>query len=216
MSDTISSPGVVLTIQSKHRTFTPAQFIAAFRGREFVETQVTAQISANPHAPPMQTTMYSKDDLLVFFNDSENLVRFHILNTLDAAKYRKEVQSILASLNFGRSSTASMMVACTATIVGQLSPTQCLTTLIDSKAIGALQEIHGHEEIAVTSVRFSQYTDPNESLTVSIEPLLSDPTGTYFVAVEQVTTSLEKFNEFLDKIGGGMIQKIVEGVEKRG
>lgn len=75
--------------------------------------------------------------------------------------------------------------------------------------------MHGHEEIAVTSVRFSQYTDPNESLTISIEPLLSDPNGTYFVAIEQATTSLEKFNEFLDKIGSGMIQKIVEGVEKR-
>lgn len=216
MSDALSSPGIVLTIQSKHRTFTPAQFISAFRGREFVETPVTAQVSVNPQAPPIQTTMYSKDDLLVFFNDSENLVRFHILNTLDATKYRQEVQSILASLNFGQSSTASMMVACTATITGRLSPTQCLTTLINSKAVGALRQMHGHEEIAVTSVRFSQYSDPDESVIINIEPLLTDPDGSYFVAVEQTTTSLEKFNEFLDKVGSGMIQKIVEGVETCG
>jgi len=54
-----------------------------FQGLGFTQTKGSANISANPAAPAVPTTMFSKGNLIVLFNTNENLIIFQIINTLD-------------------------------------------------------------------------------------------------------------------------------------
>ncbi len=215
MSGGISSPGIVLKFQSNYRTFSPEQFVAAFGGKGFVETQVTAHVSINPRTPPVPTVMYSKGDLLVFLNDAENLVQFHVLNAVEAGGHMSEIRNILGSLNFEPSSTANMTAALTATVKSGTSPIGGLTSLVDSDTIERITKMHGPDsKIAVTSIRFSLVESRDESLSVVMEPFGNDPDGAYYVDVQYSTTIAEKFNIFLEKIGTEMLHGIIKGVEE--
>ena len=210
----MSGYGILLKFQSNYRTFSPAQFMTAFNGMGFVGTQVTARVSVNPQAPPVETTMYSKGNLLVFLNSNENLVEFHILNTIEAKSHMDQVMKILNSLNFGPMSIANIMATITATVKGGMSPTGGLTRLVDSRLAERLEKTHGNGgRAAVTSIRLSLIRSRDESLTVVLEPFGNDPEGTYYVVVQYTTKAAEKFSTFMEKAGKSMIDDIVKGVE---
>lgn len=211
MSGGISSPAIALKFQSDYRTFSPEQFVAAFSGKAFVETQVTAHVSINPRAPPVPTAMYSKGDLLVFLNDAENLVQFHVLNAVEAGGHMSEIRSILGSLNFEPSSTANMAAA----VKSGTSPIGGLAGLVDSDTVERITKMHGPDsKIAVTSIRFSLVESRDKSLSVVMEPFGNDPDGAYYAGVQYSTTIAEKFNIFLEKIGTEMLHGIIKGVEE--
>lgn len=76
----MSGPGISLKFQSNYRTFSPAQFMAAFNGKGFVGTQVTAQVSVNRGRAAVTSIrlslIRSRDELLTvviepFGNDPE-------------------------------------------------------------------------------------------------------------------------------------------------
>ncbi len=213
----IASPGIALTFQSSYRTFSPAQFVAAFSGKGFTETHVSAQISINPGAQPVPTTMYSKGSLLVFLNDGEHTVQFHILNTLSAKDHMGDVMDILGSLNFGPPSIANMMVGVTATVKTDQSPVSGLTGLVERRLVDRIQKVHGENgSVAVTSIRLGLVRSRDESLTVTVEPFGNDPEGSYYVDVRYATKTVDKFNIFMEKIGEEMFHDIVAGVKNSG
>lgn len=210
----VVSPGIALAFQSSHRTFSPAQFVAAFNGKGFTATQVNAQVSITPNAQPVTTTMYSKGGLLAFLNDNENTVQFHILNTLKAKDHMGDVMGILGSLNFGPPSIANMMIRLTAIVKTERSPISGLTRLVDQRLVDRIQKTHGDgDDIAVTSIRLSLIHSSDESLTVTVEPFGNDPEGAYYIDVGYATKSVEKFNAFMEKIGEEVFQDIADGVE---
>lgn len=210
----VASPGIVLTFQSNYRTFSPAQFVATFNGKGFTETHVTAQISVNPDAQPVPTIMYSKGSLIVFLNDSENTVLFHILNTLNAGNHMSEVMDILGSLNFKPPSIANMMVRITANVTTDQSPISALTGLVDRKLVDRVQRAHGGSgDIAVSSIRLSLLQSRDETLTVTVEPFGNDPENAYYVDVMYATKTVEKFNTFMEKVGEELFRDLVAGVK---
>lgn len=213
----VASLGIALAFQSIYRTFSPAQFVAAFHGKGFIETNVTAQISVNPTAQPVPTTMYSKGGLLVFLNDGENTVQFHILNTLNAGDYMDEIVGILGSLNFKPPSIANMMVRITATVKTDLSPISCRTGLVDQRLVDRVQKAHVDSgDIAVTSIRLGLIRSRDESLTVTVETYGDDPERAYYMDVRYATKAVEKFNAFMEKVGETMFRDLASVVENNG
>lgn len=213
----MSGPGISLRFQSNYQTFSPAQFVAVFNGKGFVGAQVTAHVSVNPRSPPVETTMYSKGDLIAFLNSNENLVEFHILNTIEAKSYMGQVMEILDSLNFDPMSIANMMATITTTVRGSMPPAGGLTRLVDPKLVGRLGKTHGNGgRAAVTSIRLSLISSRDESLAVVLEPFGNDPEWTYYVDVQYATRAAEKFNAFMEKAGKAMIDDIIAGVEHDG
>lgn len=212
--NSVVSPGIALTFQSSYRTFSPAQFVATFNGKGFIATQVNAAVSIHPNAQPAPTTMYSKGGLLVFLNDNENIIQFHILNTLKAKDHMGEIMGILGSLNFGPPSIANMMIKFTATVKTERSPIFGLTRLVDQRLVDRIQKTHGdNSDIAVTSIRLDLIHSRDESLTVTVEPFGNDPEGAYYVDIGYATKSVEKFNAFMEKVGEDVFRDIVEEVE---
>lgn len=213
----VASPGIALAFQSSYRTFSPAQFVATFNGKGFTKTHVTAQISAEPNAQPVPTAMYSKGGLIVVLNDSENMVQFHILNTLNAGNHMREVMDILGSLNFEPPSIASMTAGITATVKTDRSPISGLTGLVNQKLVDRVQRAYGDSgDILVTSIRLAMLHSRDESLTVTIEPFGNDPEGAYYVDVKYATKAVEKFNAFMAKVGDEMFRDLVAGVKDNG
>jgi len=213
----ISSVGsqVSLLFQSKFATFTPAQFVKTFQEQGFIQTRGNANISANPMAQPVLTNIFSKDDLIVLFNPNENIIIFQILNTLDFNDiYEKEIQKILVNLNFNPSSVGMLGIDSSIQVHEVKPPIDSITSLTNKKFVESMKDLGIGEEVNITSLRFNTKGTDKESLSVAIEPLLSNPTGSYHVMVVYRTKENDKFNEFVTKFGTKMIEKIINGVEE--
>lgn len=211
----VAGPGVVLTIRAKYRTFTPDQFTAAFLQEGYTGTQVTANISDNPMAAPVPTVMYSKDGLLIFFNDNENTIKFHIINRRDVADvFDSAIKNVLRSLDYHPPAVDTMRLEMSATVSGMGSPPKTLKSLIRRQLADKLEEIHSVGNVTTTSLKVTQSNDDHtEFLTTTIEPLNTDQEKSYFVGIEYVTKDNDKFTEYVSKMGDGMVESVIYGVE---
>jgi len=206
---------VTLLFQSKYQTFTPAQFVKTFQEQGFVATKGNANISSNPLAPAVPTNIFSKDNLIVLFNPSENLIIFQIINTVDFNDiYEKEIQKILISLNFDPSSVGMLGLDAVTQVHDVKSPIDSLTSLTNKKFIDGLNQIEIGEKMKVTSLRFTSRDSDKESIGVTLEPLQTDPTGSYHMIMVYRTKENDKFNEFIKLFGTNMVEKIIKEVEK--
>ena len=214
----VDGPGVTITIKTKYKTFTPDQFITVFQQGGYTSTQVAANISENPVAAPVHTVAYSKVGLLVFFNDNENLIKFHVINRKNVGDaFNCEIMHVLKSLNYYPSAVDSMRLEMTSTVSGMGSPITTLKSLICSQFVDRLEVLHSAGNVAATSLKFTQSDDNRtEFLTTTIEPLNSDPGGTYFAAIEYVTRDNEKFTGYIAKIGDEMVERIISEAENNG
>lgn len=218
MGVSVAGPGVTITLRAKYRTFTPDQFMAVFQQGGYTSTQASANITENPLAAPVQTVAYSKDGLLVFFNDTENLIKFHVLSRKNVGDvFNGEIKGVLMSLNYNPSAVDSMRLEMTASVSGMGSPTETLKSLTRGRFAERLEELHTAGNVAATSLRFTQFDDQRtELLTTTIEPLNSDPEGSYFVSIEYVTKDNEKFTAYVAKLGDAMVERVIRGVEDNG
>ena len=214
----MASPGVVLTLKTKYRTFTPGQFAAVFYEKGYTNTQVTASISDNPNAPPVPTIMFSKGNLLIFFNDNENLIKFHVVNSMDVGElFEDEIKQVLASLSYRPPAVATMKLEITAAVSGTGSPTKGLTSLLDSRFADRIKKLHSMDDVIAASIKMVQ-SDParTEPLTAVLEPLNADPEKSYFVNIEYIASDNDKFAGFVRGVGEGTIERIVRGVANNG
>jgi len=206
---------VTLSFQSKYQTFTPAQFIKTFQELGFAQTKGSANISANPAAPAVHTTMFSKGNLIVLFNTNENLIMFQIINTLDFnGVYEEEIQKILLNLNFNPSSVSIMGIYAVTQVHEVRPPVDTLTSLTSEKFVSGLNKINDDGRMKVTAIRLGNVNSENETLSVSLEPLQTDPAGSYFVAISYRTKESNKFDEFVKEFGEGMVEKIIREAEE--
>lgn len=218
MGVSAASQGMVLTPKTKYRTLTPDQFTAVFYKKGYTSTQVAAKISDNPAAPPGPTVMFSKDNLLVFFNDSENLIKFHVVSKTDIDElFEDEIRQVLVSLNYRPPAVATMKLETTAAVSGMGSPTSGLTSLLDSRFADRIKKLHAMDDIVAASIKMVQ-SDParTESPTAVLEPLNTDPEKSYFVSIEYVTSDNDKFTDFVRGVGESTIECVVGGVASNG
>lgn len=218
MGVSAASQGMVLTPKTKYRTLTPDQFTAVFYKKGYTSTQVAAKISDNPAAPPGPTVMFSKDNLLVFFNDSENLIKFHVVSKTDIDElFEDEIRQVLVSLNYRPPAVATMKLETAAAVSGMGSPTSGLTSLLDSRFADRIKKLHAMDDIVAASIKMVQ-SDParTESPTAVLEPLNTDPEKSYFVSIEYVTSDNDKFTDFVRGVGESTIERVVGGVASNG
>lgn len=204
---------VTLLFHSKYQTFTPAQLIATFQDQGFLQTKGNANISANPLAPPVPTTIFSKDNLVILFNQNENLIMFQIINTLDFNElYEKEIQKILISLNYNPSSVSLMGIDVLTQIHEVNSPIETLTSLVNKEFVNGLK-INEDSIMKVSSIKLTNDSE-KESLSLDLQPLQTDPNGSYVLAISYKTNENDKFNEFIKEFGEDMISKIIDEAQK--
>lgn len=218
MGVSIAGPGVAISLKAKYKTFTPDQFIAVFQQGGYTGTQVTTRISENPLAAQVPVVAYSKDGLLVLFNDAEDVIKFHVMNRRNIGDvFNDEIKGVLRSLNYQPSAVDSMRLEMTATVSGMGSPAKTLKSLTRGRFADRLEELHPIGNVAATSLKFTQSDDRHtEFLTTTIEPLISDPEGSYFVSIEYVTRDNEKFTNYVAKLGDEMVERVIRGVEDSG
>lgn len=208
---------VTLLFQTKYPTFTPAQFVKTFQELGFTQTKGVANVSANPNAAPVQTNIFSKDNFVVLLNPAENLILFQIINTLDFNEIFDDiVQKILVQLNFSPSVVAILGLDCITQIHEVKSPSDSLTSLVNSKfVVGLTSSVIGNQ-CDVTSLRFTTRGSDvsDENLSVTLEPLQSNPTDSYHMTIFYRSKENDKFNEFVKNFGSKMIENIVGEVEK--
>ena len=211
----VAGPGVVLSIRAKYRTFTPDQFTALLHQEGYTGTQVTANVSEHPLAPPVPTVMYSKESLLIFFNDNDNTIKFQVINRRDVRDvFNGAIKTVLTSLNYYPSAVDTMRLEINATVSGMGSPTKTLKSLISRHLADKLEEIHSVGNVTAMSLKMAQSDDDRtEFLTTTIEPLNSDPDKSYFVSIEYMTKDNDKFTRYVNKVGDEMVERVIREVE---
>ena len=208
---------MTLLFQTKYPTFTPAQFVKTFQELGFTQTKGVVNISANSNAAPVQTNIFSKDNLVVLLNPTENLIIFQIINTLDFnGIFDDVVQKILVQLNFSPSAVAILGLDCITQIHEVKSPSDSLTSLVNSKFVEGLTSSAIGHQCDVTSLRFTTRGSDvsDENLSVTLEPLPSNPTDSYHMIIAYQSKENDKFNEFVKNFGSKTIENIVGEVEK--
>ena len=206
---------VTLLFQSKYQTFTPEQFITTFQKLGFVQTKGSANISANPAAQAVPTTMFSKQNLIVLYNPNENLIIFQIINTLDFNPlYEDKILKILASLNFNPTSVSLMGIDATTQVHDVKYPIATLSSLTKPEFIADLNTLSGDGDMVVSGIKLGTVGSEKESLSINLEPLQTDPSGSYFIAIAYRTKESDKFNEFVKDFGAKMIEDIIREAEK--
>jgi len=206
---------VTLLFQAKYATFTPDQFNRAFRDRNFTLTQGPASISSNPAARQVQTAYFSKDNLIVFYNANENLIIFQIVNTLDFNQlYETEIKRILVDLNFVEEAANMIGLECTTRVRSQKSPNDSLTSLVKNEFLQNVNKIVGLNDLGVFTITLNSTKPLEESLRITLEPLVTDPTGTYIVALIYRTNQTSKFNEFVTIFGVDMVKSLAMEASK--
>lgn len=218
MGVSVASPGAVLTLKTKYRAFTPDQFTAVFYKKWCTNTQVAANISDSPAAPPVPTVMFSKDNLLVFFNDNENLIKFHVVNKTDISElFEDEIKQVLVSLNCRPPAVATMKLEMTAAVSSVGSPTSGLTSLLDGRFADGIKKLHAMGDIVAASIKMVQ-SDPGRtgSRTTILEPLNTDPEKSYFVSIEYAASDSDKFTDLVRGVGESAIKRVVGGAASNG
>ena len=206
---------MTLIFQSQYQTFTPAQFVKTFQEHGFIQTKGNANVSANPMAPPVPTNIFSKDDLVVLYNPNENLIMFQIINTLDFNEiYDNTIQKILVSLNYNPSSVGMLGLDCVTQIHEVKSPHNSLTSLVNPKFVEGLNGPETTNGFHVTSLRMTSQGSGEESLSVTFEPLQTNPDASYQLVVVYRSKQNDKFNEFIKLFSTKMIEDLVGEIEK--
>jgi len=93
-------------------------------------------------------------------------------------------------------------------------PVDTLTSLTSEKFVSGLNKINDDWRMKVVSIRLGNVNSENETLSVSLEPLQTDPSGSYFVAISYRTRESDKFDEFVKEFGEGMVEKIIREAEE--
>ena len=169
---------VTLLFQSKYQTFTPAQFVKTFQEQGFTATKGNANISSNPLAPAIPTNIFSKGNLVVLFNPSENLIMFQIINTLDFNQlYEEEIQKILVSLNFDPTAIGMLGIDAVTQVHDVKPPIDSLSKLTNKNFIDGFNEMGIGEKLQITSLRLSSIASDTNSISITLEPLQSNMTS---------------------------------------
>lgn len=215
MGVSVSGQGVQIALRAKYRTFTPDQLATVLRREGYTSTKATANTSDSPLASPVPTVMHSKGDLIILFGDDENLIKFHIINRRSVSDiFEDEIKKVLTSLNYNPPVVDTMKVSVAAAVSGMGSPLKTLKSLVRGRLADHLGEMNDLGNAETTSLKITQHDDERtEFMTTAIEPLTSDPAGTYYVEIEYMTDDNEKFTRFVRRIGDDMIEHIVRGAE---
>ena len=216
MGVSVSGQGVQISLRAKYRTFTPDQLATVLHREGYTSTKATANTSDNPLASPVSTVMHSKGDLIILFGDDENMIKFHIINRRNVSDiFEDEIKKVLTSLNYNPPVVDTMKMSVAATVAGMGSPLKTLKSLVRTRLADHLKEMNDMDNAEATSLKITQYDDERtEFMTTSIEPLTSDPTGTYYVEIEYMTDDNDKFTRFVRRVGDDMIENVVRGAEK--
>ena len=96
------------------------------------------------------------------------------------------------------------------------SPERSLTSLVNSKFVDGLGSTSLDTDVGITSLRMTSRKNggDGDSLSVTLEPLESNPTGSYHMVVIYRSRQSDKFNEFVKYFGSDMIENIIKEVEK--
>jgi len=206
---------VSLLFQTKFPTFTADQFTKAFNELGYSVIQGTANVSGNPAAKPVPTVIFSKGNLSVVYNQTQSMIIFQILNTVDLDElYDAEIKPMLIKLNFVEEAINMIGLECNVQISTQTLPQDILSSLVKKELIDKLNEILGDSKLNTTSLRLStSFPFVNDGIQVIIEPLGNDPKGSYFVNLVYRTPEMNKFNEFVKLFGTNMLEKLAEATE---
>lgn len=207
---------VTLMFKSKYITFTPSQFNTTFKELNYLQSQGPLVPSNIPNTPPVPTTLYSKENLVVIYNPIEALLIFQILNTVDFQPiYEKEVIPILIRLNLVENAVSTRTLECATQIRVENNPMDSINSLVEKKFMDGLTSIFGMEPLKAITLRINTaFPFADEGLQILIEPLVSDPTGTFYMHIVFRTLETSKFNNFVSRFGTNMLEKIVEEISK--
>lgn len=216
MSINAVGSNVNLLFKSKYMTFTPSQFNNTFKELNFLPSQGPLVQSNIPNAPPVPTTLFSKDNLVVVYNPVEFLLIFQILNTVDfQGIYNREIIPILARLNLVEDAVSTRSIECTTQIRVKKSPIDMINSLVEKKFMNEMNAIVGMNSLKATTLRIvTAFPFADEGLQILMEPLATDSTGSYYLQIVFRTQETSKFNEFVNRFGTNMLQKIAEEAGK--
>ncbi|MFI5405340.1 MAG: hypothetical protein ACHQ1D_02375 [Nitrososphaerales archaeon] len=203
---------VQLTFQTKFPTFTPDQFMASLKDKNYSMTQGTANL---PSGQMITTQIFSKQNLSVFISPSTNQIFFQILNTINPQEIiEKEIKNILVYLNIVEEVLLSVMFTFNTSVPSKGDPHSNLTSLLDQKFRKHCKDIL-QNSLGVTSLRLaSSFPIEKDGLQLIVEPLGTDPKHRYYLNLTYVTDKMHKFNDFIDKFGERMVLELMDGIDK--
>lgn len=206
---------VRLVFQTQFQTFTPDQFTKTLKERSYLESRSQIQNPANPQAPPTSIPSFSKEDISVLippaFPQANPTIFFRIINTINLKSiYNGEVNPMLNSLKIFPDLVSQANFRCTTRWPAKTKPLDRLTSLVNKTFIDRISKDFP-APLGIGSLRFT--TDPQserEGCQVIIEPLASNREKEYYLEISYRTTNKNEFDDFIDKFGNTMIQKIME------
>lgn len=207
---------VKLMFKSKYMTFTPSQFNVTFKELNYLASQGPQVQSNMPNIPPVTTTLFSKENLVVVYNPLDATLIFQILNTINFHSiYEKEIKPILIRLNLVEQAVSIRSLECTTQIHVEQNPINMINSLVEEKFVQDMTEIVGVDSLKVATIRINtSFPFVDEGLQIIMEPLLTDPEGTIYLHIVFRTQETSKFNEFVNKFGTEMLERMVKEVGK--
>jgi len=154
---------------------------------------------------------YTKDNTTVDVDFKRFVLNFRFFNSLNIKKVYDDVQKTLLTLKIDPKSIALMGLDCKTMAHDIGMPSKQLTSLISNDAKTRIAKTLGFDP-AVYSLVFVSKEPVDEDLQIRIEPLVSNPTESFFIHVNYKTKSHDKFDSFIGKFGEDTIKEIADSM----
>jgi len=200
----------VISFQTKYPTFSQADFDSVMTELGFVRNVL----------PPTQQGAitqinYTKENMVVIGNLQTYTLDFQCFNTINILNAYGDIKQALAKLKIDPTSIHLMGLRCTTMAHDVGNPEDHLTSLINNDTKENISKSLGFEPSLVSFVLANKNPEL-EDFQIRIEPLLSNPKGSYFMEINYRTSSHSKFDSFIGKFGSDMIGAIAKSVDKSG
>lgn len=199
--------------QTNFPTFTPNQVSKILREKDYTFGQSTYHDSQNPRLSQITFPMFSKDNLSIYINASQNAIGFMILNTVNLDEVYEEITTILSSLNIVSEVISNISFSLITRYNVDHNPQTQMTALLKTEFVEGLTSALD-ERLSLSSINLTTSFSSEEGLTVAFEPLISSPENHYFVSISYQTTEWDSFQSFIEKYRNEILSLIFGEVEK--
>lgn len=193
----------IISFQTKYPTFSAIEF-----DKKLTDLQYQSKIVYNAlGSDPPQSKEYSKEDIVINFNNVSNVLTFILFNTINLTDVYKEITNIIASLKIDHDAIQLMGLNCTTRAHDVGNPESKLSSLLKSEVVNDLSKTIGYEP-GIGSLVLVNKNPVDEDVQVRIEPLASNPKESFHIVIAYKTNKPEKFNEYITQFGIKKIEEI--------
>jgi len=200
----------VISFQTKYPTFSPADFDNVMN-----ELGFKRNVSPTTQQGAVPQISYSKENMVVAGNLQTYTLNFQCFNTINISNVYDEIKQALAKLKIAPNSVHLMGLRCTTMAHDVGNPEENIGSIMTKDAKEKISKSIGFDPSLFSFVLVNKNPEI-EDLQIRIEPLLSNPKGSYFIEINYRTSSHSEFDSFIGKFGSDMISNIAKAVDKNG